>query len=112
MLHWLISYKDTHEWTTIQVVINYMMYVLQLNNYLPRLATLWSSNEFPDRSSDVSTVFSPTVLHNSHSCSGNSLQNSSVSDVKTLFSVNIVPVLKNKNVTVSRGWLLQLVYSE
>ena len=91
---------------------SYMMYVLQLNNYLPRLATLWSSNEFPDRSSDVSTVFSPTVLHNSHSCSGNSLQNSSVSDVKTLLSVNIVPVLKKKCHSLTWMATLQLVYSE
>lgn len=60
-------------------------------SYLPRLSTLWSSNMFSDRSSEISVVFTPTASHTSQRPSGPSSQNPSSSDVRTVFFLNIAP---------------------
>ena len=74
------------------IFTNVLQYMYHYWYYLPRLAMLWSSNMLHDRSSEVNVVFIPTALHTSLTPCGPSPQPHSPSDVRTLFSLNIVPV--------------------
>ena len=68
---------------------------------LPRQVMLWPSNVFPDRFSDLSTVFILMTSHISLMPSGPSPQLLSSSDVRTLLSCIILPGIE-KFITVKR----------
>lgn len=68
----------------------YHYYMDAKNLHIP--ATLWSPNLFPDTSREVSVVFTLTAQYTSNRPSGPSPQSTSPSDVRLLFSLNIVPV--------------------
>ena len=52
---------------------------------------LWSSNLFPERKSEVNVVFASIALHSSQMFLGPRPQFSSISELRALFSFNIVP---------------------
>lgn len=69
-----------------------MFYSACTTTNLPRLDIARSSNLLNERSSDVNLEFISTALHTLERPSESSLQCLKSSDVRTLFTLNIVPV--------------------